>query len=209
MAAFDEMIEVGMRAVTLDRVAQRAGVSKGVLLHHFKDKDALYETVVRRANNVLKYAVIELQQHADTPLERLYAMIVANFAEPVFNQQICSAWIGLCADAPFNENNLRIQNISERRLYSNLKSAMKALAEPEQLDMFVKQLASLINGLWLQASTKASRISTEEAVEQVSLLLMLFWPDQAERHNQCAAAKQKMLTAAKFILNSNAFKERI
>ena len=39
-AAFEAVIRYGLRKTTLEKVGDIAGVSKGVVLHHFKDKSA-------------------------------------------------------------------------------------------------------------------------------------------------------------------------
>ena len=52
-AAFEAVIRYGLRKTTLDKVGDIAGVSKGVVLHHFKDKSALLEAVFRRSNSLL------------------------------------------------------------------------------------------------------------------------------------------------------------
>lgn len=48
-AALDEFIEQGYAATRLDDVAGRAGVAKGTIYLHFKDKQALFEELVRTA----------------------------------------------------------------------------------------------------------------------------------------------------------------
>jgi AcrR family transcriptional regulator len=48
-AAFDEFIDRGYAAARLDDVAKRAGVAKGTIYLHFKDKQALFEELVRTA----------------------------------------------------------------------------------------------------------------------------------------------------------------
>jgi AcrR family transcriptional regulator len=48
-AAFDEFIARGFAATRLDDVAKRAGVAKGTIYLHFKDKEALFEELVRTA----------------------------------------------------------------------------------------------------------------------------------------------------------------
>src|SRR5260370_18840999 len=42
-AAMDEFIAQGFAATRLDDVARRAGVAKGTIYLHFKDKEALFE----------------------------------------------------------------------------------------------------------------------------------------------------------------------
>ena len=48
-AAFETFIEQGYAATRLDDVAKRAGVAKGTIYLHFKDKQALFEELVRSA----------------------------------------------------------------------------------------------------------------------------------------------------------------
>ena len=59
-AAFEAVILYGLRGTTLDKVGAIAGVSKGVVLHYFKDKGALLEAVFRRSNSLLSRSVVEL-----------------------------------------------------------------------------------------------------------------------------------------------------
>ena len=42
-AAFEAVARYGLRKATLEKVGEIAGVSKGVVLHHFKDKSSLLE----------------------------------------------------------------------------------------------------------------------------------------------------------------------
>src|ERR1700756_4591641 len=48
-AALDEFVARGFTATRLDDVARRAGVAKGTIYLHFKDKEALFEELVRTA----------------------------------------------------------------------------------------------------------------------------------------------------------------
>ena len=55
MAAFEAVVLYGLRGTTLEKVGEIAGVSKGVVLHHFKDKGSLLEAVIRRTNGMLRH----------------------------------------------------------------------------------------------------------------------------------------------------------
>ena len=48
-AALDEFVARGFTATRLDDVAKAAGVAKGTIYLHFKDKEALFEELVRTA----------------------------------------------------------------------------------------------------------------------------------------------------------------
>ena len=48
-AAMDEFVARGFAATRLDDVAKRAGVAKGTIYLHFKDKESLFEELIRTA----------------------------------------------------------------------------------------------------------------------------------------------------------------
>jgi AcrR family transcriptional regulator len=48
-AAMDEFIARGFAATRLDDVAKRAGVAKGTIYLHFKDKESLFQELIRMA----------------------------------------------------------------------------------------------------------------------------------------------------------------
>src|SRR6266536_2986071 len=48
-AAMDEFIARGFAATRLDDVAKRAGVAKGTIYLHFKDKESLFQELLRTA----------------------------------------------------------------------------------------------------------------------------------------------------------------
>src|SRR6478735_3698709 len=46
-AAMEEFISRGFAATRLDDIARRAGVAKGTIYLHFKDKESMFEELVR------------------------------------------------------------------------------------------------------------------------------------------------------------------
>src|SRR5258707_7406695 len=48
-AAMDEFIARGFAATRLDDIANRAGVAKGTIYLHFKDKESMFEELIRTA----------------------------------------------------------------------------------------------------------------------------------------------------------------
>src|SRR6185295_14297830 len=48
-AALDEFVARGFTATRLDDIAKRAGVAKGTIYLHFKDKESMFEELIRTA----------------------------------------------------------------------------------------------------------------------------------------------------------------
>lgn len=207
-AAFEELIVSGIRGTTLDRVAARAGVSKGVVLHHFGDKDQLFEMVMRRANAVLSAGVVELLRHAENPLERLFAVIVGNFAEPIFRQQVCHAWISLCADAPYNKANQRIQDVIHARMQSNLRDALRGIVNAEEVAVLATQISTAIDGVWLRASLGPVPMSMRDGVDHMRFVVERLIGGDRDTEAGIDRACEKMESLADIILNSRAFVEK-
>jgi TetR/AcrR family transcriptional repressor of bet genes len=208
-AAFEVLVEYGIRNTTIERVALRAGVSKSVILHHYGDKDALFQAVMRRANTVLRDGVIELLLHAKTPMERLAAVIVGNFADPVFHQAVCHAWINLCADVPYSTESQRIQNVIHSRMRSNLITALQHLPCRYDIDSVAFQISASIDGVWLRASLQSTPLSSREGIDTTAEAVARASGFDKAAVQELWSATKHMETVAKFVLHSRAFMDKV
>ena len=68
-AALDEFSARGFEAARLDDVAKRAGVAKGTIYLYFRDKESLFQELVRAMLTPL-IGTIEALGAADVPIER-------------------------------------------------------------------------------------------------------------------------------------------
>jgi AcrR family transcriptional regulator len=75
-AALDEFTSRGFAAARLDDVAKRAGVAKGTIYLHFRDKEALFEDIVSTMLVPL-VAVLETPPPDDVPIR----VVLQRFAE--------------------------------------------------------------------------------------------------------------------------------
>ncbi|MEW9668468.1 TetR/AcrR family transcriptional regulator [Ammoniphilus sp. 3BR4] len=71
-AGLEEFVEKGYRLASTNQIVQRAGVSKGLLFHHFQNKKTLFLNIVEQC---LEYFFSYLAKYADSiskdPIERL------------------------------------------------------------------------------------------------------------------------------------------
>ncbi|RVC12251.1 transcriptional regulator BetI, partial [Mesorhizobium sp. M7A.F.Ca.AU.002.02.1.1] len=149
-AAFAVLEREGIAGATLEKVAAQAGASKGIVLHYFRNKQELFEHAMREANAVLCQAVIARLRRAQTPMERMDAVIEGNFEEHLFQPPLCHAWLSLCAEVPRDEKMARIQRVIHARMRSNLLSGLRGLASPGDADDIALGVTALIDGLWLR-----------------------------------------------------------
>jgi AcrR family transcriptional regulator len=85
-AALDEFSAQGFAATRLDDVAKRAGVAKGTIYLYFRDKEALFQELVR---SLLTPVVgsIEALRDADIPMRVLASRLVDLFVDEIFGTQ--------------------------------------------------------------------------------------------------------------------------
>jgi AcrR family transcriptional regulator len=82
-AALDEFSASGFAATRLDDVARRAGVAKGTIYLHFRDKEALFQELIRSALSPF-VATIEAASAADLPLRAVAERLVSGFVRDVY-----------------------------------------------------------------------------------------------------------------------------
>src|SRR5579884_2486798 len=74
----DALADFGYVGTTLARIAERAGVSAGLVAHYFGDKDGLLFATFRTVAAQLRSMVLARLREAHTPRERIMALIDAN-----------------------------------------------------------------------------------------------------------------------------------
>jgi AcrR family transcriptional regulator len=82
-AALDEFSTGGFEAARLDDVARRAGVAKGTIYLYFRDKESLFQELIRSMLTPL-VGTIEALGEADAPLPVLAERIVELFVREVY-----------------------------------------------------------------------------------------------------------------------------
>jgi len=82
-AALDEFSQQGFEAARLDDVAKRAGIAKGTIYLYFRDKEALFQELIRTMLTPV-VGTIEALGQADIPIELLADRIADLFVREVY-----------------------------------------------------------------------------------------------------------------------------
>jgi TetR/AcrR family transcriptional repressor of bet genes len=207
-AAFEAVVLYGLRKATLEKVGRIAGVSKGVVLHHFKDKSSLLEAVFRRSNSVLSESVIELYRHAETPYERLWAIIIANFFKTIFNRKVCQAWVSLMSEVPHNEQCQRVEAANHTRIQSNLRYAIKHFLDKTDTERTALHLGMLIDGIWARNGLQSAPVVSEKAISEMEYAILKMLPHDNKSIAKHKEARLKIENIANIVLGSKAYKEK-
>jgi AcrR family transcriptional regulator len=143
-AAQAVILEQGIGTMTLDKVAAKAKVSKGGLLHHFPSKDALVGAIVRRVVNAWRSDLREAI--AGQPEGRLRvprAMLDGCISKPEeWTETLRNA--SICVIAAMSEHPKHAE--PSREVYAELEDTMHRDGTPEGLAQLV---VCAMDGLWM------------------------------------------------------------
>ena len=207
-AAFEAVIRYGLRGTTLEKVGEIAGVSKGVVLHHFKDKSALLEAVFRRSNSLLNISLLRLYRHTESPYERFWAIAYANFSETIYNREVCQAWVSLLAEVPHNAMCQRVQAANNARIKSNLSHELKHFLSGNRVSEVANLLGTLIDGIWVRAGLFAITPDCEKALDEFEFTTLYLLEASSEQQIYHRAAREKIKTIAKIALSPELFQPK-
>lgn len=154
--------EIGFADASLSRISARAGVSTGIVHHYFKDKADLLEATLRQLGDRLRDSVVERLKDANSPVERLLAVIDGNIGPDQFTPQGVSAWLAFWAQVPKNVRLARVQHIIISRLHDNLVHALRLMGRHDADDI-ARVTAALIDGLWLRAALSTQGPDSRDA----------------------------------------------
>ena len=125
-AALEEFSAAGFAATRLDDVANRAGVAKGTIYLYFRDKETLFQELVRSMLIPL-VSKIEAAPVADLPVRVIAETIVDLFVREIYGTRRRDVIRLIIAEGP------RFPKLAEfyyREVISRVLAAMRALARP-------------------------------------------------------------------------------
>jgi AcrR family transcriptional regulator len=141
--------EGGMSAFTIDRICRKAGVSRGLINHHFRTKDDL---LLRIYESMTAHLVDEVDD--GEPLDVLHQVIDSNFDDNAFDAGNLRAWLTVWGEVATNRGLQALHRERYAVYKSRIEGALRALAEAEgralQSERVARQLIALIDGLWLE-----------------------------------------------------------
>ncbi|AIU88896.1 transcriptional regulator BetI [Pectobacterium odoriferum] len=158
--------DVGMHDASIVQIARRAGVSNGIISHYFRDKNGLLEATMRYLISHLGLAVKSrlLNLAENTPRARLRAIVQGNFDDSQTNSAAMKTWLAFWASSLHSPMLRRLQQVNDRRLYSNLCVEFSRCLSKDNARIAAKGLAGLIDGLWLRGALSHEAFNREEAL---------------------------------------------
>jgi AcrR family transcriptional regulator len=139
----------GMGAFTIDQICKQAGISRGLINHHFNTKDELLSCIYAEMTAHLLH-----DYGAQKTSDLLAQIIETSFDEETFNRSNMRAWLAIWGQVPSNPALSQMHKQRYRHYQQRIKSALRQ-ASPgvpagQDEDSVARQLIAIIDGLWLE-----------------------------------------------------------
>lgn len=144
------MARGGIQEFTVDRICVEAGVSRGLITHHFGSMNALLAAVYAHM-----YGDSTRLTRPVVPGEtRLSALLDAFFAPEVFNRESFNIWLTLWGQISINDHLRAEHRVQYAAFVRDVAGAIAEAAERNgrtvDADLLARTLISLVDGLGIQ-----------------------------------------------------------
>lgn len=168
----------GHDGLSIRTISAQAGVSVGLINHHFPNKDQLVAAAYRHFNSQLVGGLEAAVARApDSPRGRLRAFLEASFCAPNLDQDALAVWVVFWGLYRHSRLIQRVQRESYRGYVRLLHGMLSALLAPARatrrrtpravrLDLRLAAigLTALLDGLWLEWCLEPGAFKPAEAV---------------------------------------------
>jgi AcrR family transcriptional regulator len=171
----------GHQGLSIRTISAQAGVSVGLINHHFPNKDQLIAAAYRHFNNELVAGLQAAVERApSSPRARLRAFLEASFSPPNLDPDVLAVWVVFWGMYRHSALIRRVQRESYRGYVRLLHGMLAGLltgsraargghaqrAHAARLDLRLAAigLTALLDGLWLEWCLEPGAFRTREAV---------------------------------------------
>lgn len=157
-ATLDCIADKGIQGTTVRAVAASAGVSIGLIRHHFETKENMVREAYRETIRMLTAPCNRvLAEEIAAPQERLARFIRASIGGEISNPRILSLWAAFTSQLNVDPEMKRIHDAAHLPYRSSFEPLIGAVMAVEgrrldgaQIERLAIAMTAVIDGLWLE-----------------------------------------------------------
>jgi len=162
--------QYGHEGVSVRRISAAAGVSIGLINHHFPSKSGLvaeaYETLALSLQDSIRR---QAENHAVSPRARLNGFFHASFAPEILDPALFNVWLVFWSMVAHSPEIRAVHDRTYGKYRKVLESLLGQLAQSGAAPHFKVRLAAialsaLLDGLWVELSLSRSTFKPRDAV---------------------------------------------
>lgn len=168
-ATIESLKAHGHEGLSVRRIAATAGVSAGLINHHFPSIDQLIAEAYRHFSRELTASLDKATARSESPTARLRAFLQASFSPPVLQADVLTVWVVFWSLYRHSKQIRRAHKETYGRyveLVQRLLSDVMQQAGKHRLGVRLTAigLTAMLDGLWLEWCLDPRNFSPKEAV---------------------------------------------
>lgn len=169
-ATLECLKKYGHQGVSVRRISAAAGVSIGLINHHFPSKSGLvavtYETLALSLQESIR---AQAENKAVSPRDRLSGFFRASFTPELLDPQLFSVWLVFWSMVAHAPEIRAVHDRTYRKYRAILESLLGQLADTAAAPQFNLRsaaigLSALLDGLWVELSLCATTFKPRQAI---------------------------------------------
>lgn len=155
-ATIESIYQHGYSDTTVTTISEFADTSVGTLHNHFTNKEDLLEKTMLFLLELIHQRALEGTGNTGSPRGKLWAIIESVLGDEQSEDKITAVWFSFWMQARYDNRLNRIQNIYNRRLFSNVSTYLRQILSEigassieERVDGATMMLISLMHGVWI------------------------------------------------------------
>lgn len=170
-AAYQVMARSGSSRLNLQDIADEAGVSKGLLLYHFRTKNAVLQHAMQWALLETARRIRRSLEAADDPADRLGPLLDAIFVSPQANRDFHLVYLDLIEHAAREQTFAELPTMSRsiiETLYAEVigTGVADGLFDVDDVEEAALLMRVVIDGIFLQWLQRSDWLDSHAAFKQ-------------------------------------------
>ena len=184
--------KLGLSQTTLARIAASAGLSQGIVIFHFRSKDALLEQTLQFLSDEHKSNWQRgLETAQPDPVSQLCALIKASFSASICNRKKISVWYAFLGETRSRPKYMRVCGNNDKAFSDKLYALCEEIEALEGSPLVAKTAAlsieGMIDGLWQSFLIGPPGFKRKQAAGVVFELLETIYPSLKVKIQQHAS----------------------
>ncbi|MCP4472264.1 MAG: TetR/AcrR family transcriptional regulator [Gammaproteobacteria bacterium] len=182
-AAVDSIASEGLGKLTLDRVAERVGISRGLVVFHFKSKNKLVEDVLHYLGRRYSGGWYEImEEKGEDNVSKLLRLIEYDIGFGCEYPKYVSAWHAFWGDAKGNQLFHELVEPREEGYAADMSRLLEKISDTggydkRDLPAITRGLVAMMFGVWTQLHLNPGADDYSVNIDAVRLYLEKMFPD--------------------------------
>ena len=183
-ATMDVIASEGFSGITMAKVAEKAGLSRGIGNFHFQSKEQLLletlRTLYKEFDDGWRNAVSDA---GSSPVDQLKDLIKTTLTPPIADFKKVAVWLAYWGEAPSRKKYLEICAARDREWDAAVENILRQLIDEKfnsrgmTLGKITQSLTAMMDGFWVEYLIADGRYTPGDAVKACFAFLASFFPE--------------------------------